>query len=112
MVIEMTIGKVSFAYLVKKLRADFGMGFEFRKFDGGDVYHVHYDPARKWSRCDCKGGEFCGHCKHASAIVALIESGKIAVPTAKPEAPKPEEKELWCSHCNDNRDVYCPHCSL
>lgn len=85
MLVEMTIGKESFAYFVKKIHADYGMGFEFTKCPDGigpvseDVYHVHYDPARRLSTCDCKGGEFHRHCKHQEAIVALINAGKIAV---------------------------------
>jgi hypothetical protein len=101
--LEMTIGKESFAYFVKKIHADFGMGFEFTKCpdligpSSEDVYHVHYDPARRWTRCDCKGGEFNGHCKHQEAILALIQSGKIAVAAPKPEA-KPEENRI-CREC-------------
>lgn len=55
--LEMTIGKESFAYFVKKIHADFGMGFEFRKCPecinppSDDVYHVHYDAVRRWTRC-------------------------------------------------------------
>jgi hypothetical protein len=90
MVVEMTIGKDTFAYFVKKLHADFGMGFEFRKVEvngmseyNEDTYHVHYDPARRSSSCDCLGGLHHSHCKHAEAIVALIQSGKIAVTAPK-----------------------------
>jgi hypothetical protein len=104
MLVEMTIGKESFAYFVKKLNADYGMGFEFRKVEvngmsenSDETYHVHYDPARRWSRCDCKGGEFHGHCKHQEAIVALIQSGKLPVPAAKPEA-RPEADRI-CHEC-------------
>ncbi len=105
MVVEMAIGKDTFAYFVKKIHADFGMGFAFRKVEvngmsenSEDTYHVHYDPVRRWTRCDCKGGEYLGHCKHQEAIVALINSGKLLVPAAKPEAPqqpqvKPEDYE-------------------
>lgn len=130
MVVEMTIGKDTFAYFVKKLNAEFGMGFEFRKIEANgmsenseNTYHVHYDPARRWSRCDCKGGEYHGSCKHQDAIVALIQSGKIAVPVprAKPEAPKqaqadpqmqPAKREPWCKRCNDAPGVYCSHCAI
>jgi len=90
MVVEMTIGKDTFAYFVKKLHADFGMGFEFRKFIAWgqsepheDTYHVHYDPARRSSSCDCLGGLHHGHCKHQEAIAALIQSGKLSVPTVQ-----------------------------
>jgi hypothetical protein len=112
MLVEMTIGEQSFAYFVKKIHADFGMGFAFRKVEvngmsenSEDVYHVHYDPARRWTRCDCKGGEFHGHCKHQEAIAALIQSGKIAVPAAKPEV-----EESHCFECGckvPHRQMYC-----
>jgi hypothetical protein len=95
MVIEMTIGNATFAYFVKRLQADYGMGFEFRKVEvngmsetDGETYHVHYDPARRLSTCDCKGSLHHGHCKHQEAILALIHAGKIAVPTTKPQ-PEP-----------------------
>jgi hypothetical protein len=84
MVVEMTIGKDTFAYFVKKIHADYGMGFEFRKVEvdglsenSEDTYHVHYDPARRSSSCDCLGGLHHGHCKHQEAIVTLIRAGKI-----------------------------------
>ena len=117
MLVEMTIGKESFSYFVKRIHADYGMGFEFTKCpdrvgpSSDDVYHVHYDPGRRLSTCDCLGGLHHGHCKHQEAIVALIQSGKIAVPAPKPEA-KAAQREPWCRHCNDVRGVYCEHCSI
>jgi len=84
--LEMTIGKDTFAYWLLILDADYGIGFEVRKMlPETDVYHVHYDPARRLSSCDCKGGEFHGHCKHQEAILALIQCGKLAVPEPKHE---------------------------
>jgi hypothetical protein len=82
--LEMTIGKDTFAYWLKIIDADYGIGFEVRKpFPETDVYHVHYDPARRYSSCDCKGGLHHGHCKHQEAIIALIRSGKLSVPEPK-----------------------------
>src|SRR5690242_483577 len=79
--IEMTIGKDAFAYWLRIIDADYGIGFEVRKpLPETDVYHVHYDPARRLSSCDCKGGLHHGHCKHQEAIIALIRSGKLSVP--------------------------------
>jgi hypothetical protein len=113
MLVEMTIGKESFAYFVKKIHADFGMGFEFRKIEvngmsenSDETYHVHYDPARRSSTCDCLGGLHHGHCKHQEAIVALINSGKIAVPAPKQPESKPQETR--CPDCGElPRDCYC-----
>jgi hypothetical protein len=118
MLLEMTIGKESFAYFVKKIHADYGMGFEFTKCpdcvgpSSDDVYHVHYDPARKSSSCDCLGGLHHGHCKHQESIVALIQSGKIEVSATNPAPQQPAKKEPWCSYCNDVPGVYCSHCSI
>jgi hypothetical protein len=89
--LEMTVGKDSFAYWLRIIDADYGIGFELRKCPDGinplsaDTYHVHYDPARRLSTCDCLGGLHHGHCKHQESILALIQSGKIAVPAAKPQ---------------------------
>jgi hypothetical protein len=113
----MTIGKESFAYFVKRIHADFGMGFEFTKCPdcvgptGDEVYHVNYDPGRRLSTCDCLGGLHHGHCKHQEAIVALIQSGKLPVPEVKPEE-KPAQREPWCRHCSDKPGVFCEHCQL
>lgn len=98
MLVEMTIGKESFAYFVKRIHADYGMGFEFQKFIAHgqsepheDTYHVHYDPARRLSTCDCLGGLHHGHCKHQEAIVALVQAGKLPVPTAPQVQSEPTE---------------------
>jgi len=118
MLLEMTVGKEEFAYFVKKIHADYGMGFEVKKLviDGvseqtNEVYHVHYDPARRLSTCDCLGGLHHGHCKHQEAIVALIQSGKIDVAAVKLEA-KAAPKQPFCDRCNDNPEVYCDWCSI
>ncbi|MGH7223520.1 MAG: hypothetical protein ACRELF_09855 [Gemmataceae bacterium] len=101
--LEMTIGKDSFSYWLKIIDADYGIGLEVRKLvtDGinppsDDVYHVHYDPARRLSSCDCKGGTFHGHCKHQEAILALIRAGKLSVPEPKQQPSEPEEFDDPC----------------
>jgi hypothetical protein len=82
--LEMTIGKELFAYWLKIIDADYGIGFEIRKpLPETDTYHVHYDPSRRMSSCDCKGGTYNGHCKHQEAILALIRAGKLSVPEPK-----------------------------
>jgi len=76
--LEMTIGAETFSYWLKPLAADFGTSFEVRKLlaDGGDVYHVHIDEQGHHS-CTCKGGTYCGHCKHLEAVLALRKAGKL-----------------------------------
>jgi hypothetical protein len=98
--IEMTVGKDAFTYWLKILAADYGIGFEVRKLvtDGinppsKDVYHGHYDPARRLSSCDCMGGLHHGHCKHQEAIIALIRSGKLSVPEPKQQSSEVCELE-------------------
>jgi hypothetical protein len=103
MLVEMTIGEELFAYFVERIDADFGMGFEFKKCPDcvheidDAVYHVHYDPARRLSTCDCKGGTCHGHCKHPEAIVALIHSGKLPVPA--PNATTRPRTHRVCRRC-------------
>jgi hypothetical protein len=46
---------------------------------------VNLDLQRGQHSCTCKGNTYCGRCKHAEAILALIKSGKIDVPPAKPQ---------------------------
>jgi len=106
--LEMTIGAESFSYWLESIPADFGIGFEVRKLlPEIDVYHVHYDPARRLTTCDCKGGEHHGHCKHQEAILALIQCGKLAVPlvASKPEPPAPRPQTA------DSRSEVCGFCS-
>ncbi len=130
--LAMTIGggekAKHFGYYVQPIPADFGLAFRFEKFsteqeEGKDSeYDVNLDLQRGRHTCTCKGNTYSGHCKHVEALVSLIQSDKIAVPTAKPEAPQqsqvkpdvqqPAKREPWCSHCNDNPNVYCHRCSL
>jgi hypothetical protein len=130
--LAMTIGAGEkakhFGYYVQSIPADFGLAFHFEKFsteqeEGKDnEYDVNIDLQRGRHSCTCKGNTYSGHCKHVEALVSLIQSGKIDVPTAKPQAPQqpqakpeaqqPAKREPWCKHCNDNPNVYCPRCSL
>jgi hypothetical protein len=94
--LHMTIGTGEkakhFGYYVRRIPADFGLAFRFEKFETEQVegepsdYDVLIDPERGYHSCTCKGGTFHGHCKHAESVLALIQSGKIDVPTAKPQA--------------------------
>jgi hypothetical protein len=102
--IAMTIGygetAKQFNYFVESIPADFGLGFHFEKFIHQQVegepseYDVNIDLQRGSHSCTCKGNTYCGHCKHVESVLALIKSGKIDVPAAKPEAaPKPQAKQ-------------------
>jgi transposase InsO family protein len=79
-----------YGYYLRSIAADFGSGFEVTKFtteqtEGEDAtYHVHIDQERGFHSCTCKGNTFCGHCKHVSAILALVQSGKLTLPALKP----------------------------
>ena len=114
--LEMTIGKEEFAYWLKQIPADFGMGFEVKKIstDGSapseDVYHVNIDLLSGHHTCTCKGNTFCGHCKHVESLLSLINCRRIEVPQlqAKPVA----KAEPWCEHCNDDPAVYCSRCAI
>jgi hypothetical protein len=87
MLLEMTVGPVEFTYWLTPVPCDFGATFEVRKMltDGGTVYHVHIDDEGHHS-CDCPGGSYHGKCKHLSALLALVKSGKLALPEKKPAA--------------------------
>jgi hypothetical protein len=114
--LEMTIGKETFSYWLTILDTDYGIGFEVRKpLPQTTVYHVHYDPQRGLSSCDCLGGTHHGHCKHQEAILALLCAGKLAVPTlqpaseAKPEVSSEPEKTVEIT-TTPLKPRYCRHC--
>lgn len=118
MLIVMTIGKDRFAYFVKRIPADYGVGFEFRKANhcfgeanANEVYHVHYDRSRRLSSCDCLGGLKHSHCKHQEAIVALIQAGKLAVLETKKAEPKSEPKAATPQRCGICSQEQC-RCDL
>jgi hypothetical protein len=86
-----------FGYYVRRIPADFGIGFHVEKFDAEKVegedteYDVHLDPQRGYHSCTCKGNTYCGHCKHVESLLALIQSGKIDVPQQTAPEPLPLE---------------------
>jgi len=117
--LEMTIGQQTYSYFLSIIDADYGIGFEVRKLlPETDVYHVHYDPTHRLSTCDCKGGEHHGHCKHQEAILALIQSGKLSVPSvaSKPQphpepSKEPPQPNRCCFECGRaSEDFYCDRC--
>jgi hypothetical protein len=71
-----------------------GRGFTFAKPDGetgtdGEAGAYSVLVGRRGSRCECKGFERWGRCKHASAARSLIENGWLdLIPAA---LPTPEE---------------------
>jgi hypothetical protein len=100
--LHMTIGTGEkaqhYGYYIQPVPADFGLGFHVEKFDVEKVegapseYDVNIDLQRGYHSCTCKGNTYCGHCKHVESILALIKSGKLAVPAAKQQpAPEPIE---------------------
>jgi hypothetical protein len=58
-------------YAVKEITVDFGRGFEFAKFGGDEAHHVHVDEETGHT-CDCKGFVRWAHCRHLSALLALL----------------------------------------
>jgi hypothetical protein len=116
--VHMTIGTGEkakhFGYYLTPIPADLGLGFHVEKFGVEQIecepseYDVNLDLERGYHSCTCKGNTYHGHCKHVEALLSLIQSGKIAVPAPK----QPARREPWCSHCNDNPEMHCSHCSL
>lgn len=85
-----------YGYFLHRLPADFGLAFRFEPFaeqkrNGSEDYDVNIDLARGHHSCTCKGNTYSGHCKHVESILALIQSGKIAVPQQPAREPLPLE---------------------
>lgn len=57
-------------YVVAPIPSDFGTAFEVSKVDADgrteEVYHTLLSASG--NTCDCKGGTYCGRCKHSSAL--------------------------------------------
>src|SRR5262245_55570368 len=70
-----------FRYWVEQIPSDFGVAFRLTKIepDGktGDVYHVNVANAQD-TRCDCKGFEAHGHCKHVDCCRAIIATENLS----------------------------------
>jgi hypothetical protein len=76
-ILRLLIGTEAFLYWVEPVATDWGKGFRLEKFESGDVYHVHLDPALGHS-CECKGFLRWGKpCKHISAVSALVAAGRL-----------------------------------
>src|SRR4051794_1559880 len=70
-------GRPETSFWLTRLRADFGLAFELKKFvaEGGEVYHVNLSPADGRHSCECKGWLKWNRCRHVAALTALIASG-------------------------------------
>jgi hypothetical protein len=75
-ILSLFIGTEAFLYWLEPVPTDWGKGFRLEKFHSGDVYHVHLDGALGHS-CECKGFLHHGHCKHVSAVSALVAAGRL-----------------------------------
>jgi hypothetical protein len=82
-----------FGYYIDPIAADFGLAFHVEKFAIDKVEgepsesDVNLDSQRGYHTCTCKGNTYSGHCKHVESILALIKSGKIAVPQQPAREP-------------------------
>jgi hypothetical protein len=75
-ILSLFVGAQAFLYWVEPVAADWGRAFRLEKFEGGDVYDVHFDQATGDS-CTCLGSLRHGHCKHRDALAALLKAGKL-----------------------------------
>ena len=75
-ILTLFIGTEAFLYFLEEIGADWGRAFRLEKFEGGDVYDVHFDQATGDS-CTCLGSLRHGHCKHRDALAALIKARKL-----------------------------------
>jgi hypothetical protein len=79
-------GGVHDAYLVRRLPADWGIGFELDKLtaDGPTVYHVNLDVHAGRGAdhsCSCPHATYRGHvkpCRHLAALLKLRERGQLS----------------------------------
>lgn len=75
----LTVGKSTTGYYVSRLASDFGTAYRVEKFADAngvrEVYDVNLN-GRETS-CTCKGGCYVGRCKHAEALTALVNAGKL-----------------------------------
>lgn len=61
-------------YLVRRIEADFGVGFQLEKLAADLTTVEQYDInlAGRESTCTCRGNSQHGHCKHVSGLIALL----------------------------------------
>lgn len=63
------------SYLLRRIPADFGKGYEIEKRFAGEVYHLHHD--HHGITCDCPGGTYKGNCRHEAILKEAIQKGLI-----------------------------------
>jgi hypothetical protein len=75
-----------------------GRAFRLDKLDGSESYDVFVGADRRDDRCDCRGFERYGLCKHVDAVRALLDNRWLPDPRANPEADtgptEAEDQEL------------------
>jgi hypothetical protein len=78
-VLHLHVAVAGTEYSIRPIPCDFGEAFELVKLEeDGETYHVLVDDAyTNAPSCDCKGCLQWSHCKHADAIKALREAGRI-----------------------------------
>ncbi len=76
-IIDITMNGKTSSYFVRNISSDFGRGFSLEKTgpDAGEVYHLLLEQDGR--SCDCKGHLRHGHCKHADAMLKLVQVGKL-----------------------------------
>jgi hypothetical protein len=62
-------------YYVREIPTPLGRGFSLRKVAGNEDYSVLV--AGRESTCRCRGFCYHGHCRHVSALSALVARGDI-----------------------------------
>ena len=75
------VGKLTQGYWLSEVGSAIGgRGFELEKVPTREgekeTYHIHVS-ADGAATCDCPGGTYHGHCKHADAVRKLIERGTL-----------------------------------
>jgi hypothetical protein len=81
----------STTYLVRRLAADFGVGFEVHTLLEGVVYHVLL-PGNGilHPQCECRGWERWHHrhlCRHVALCQQIQAEGKLPAPEQRKAAP-------------------------
>jgi hypothetical protein len=75
-ILTLFVAKEAFLYFLAAIACDYGRGFALEKFEGGEVYHVHFDKDMGDS-CTCLGFLRHRHCKHRDALAALMAAGRL-----------------------------------
>lgn len=110
--VRITVDRDTTLYLLRRTPTDFGEGFELEKLDADlrlvETYHVLAENGM--SRCDCRGHEQHGHCKHAAAIAALEARGQLpalfqTTPPVCPHCEAPTFSDELCDCCA-TQEVY------